>query len=67
MRHRFTTFERAGPRKLIVVQSDGRTEPFDRDKVIAGILAATKGRDVARGRRVAGHRVEAGAARIGAM
>ena len=31
---------------LVVVKSDGRTEPFDRAKIVAGILAATKGRNV---------------------
>jgi transcriptional repressor NrdR len=45
--YRFTTFERADAAPLSVVKSDGRTEPFDREKVITGILAATKGRDVA--------------------
>ena len=29
---------------LVVVKSDGRSEPFDRAKIVAGIAAATKGR-----------------------
>lgn len=48
---RFTTFERAEEVGLVVVKSDGRREPFDRAKVVAGIASATKGRDLA-GRRV---------------
>jgi len=31
---------------LNVVKSDDRVEPFDRQKLISGIAAATKGRDV---------------------
>ena len=42
--HRFTTFERVDEVPLVVLKSDGRIEPFDRAKIIAGILAATKGR-----------------------
>jgi transcriptional repressor NrdR len=44
--HRFTTFERLDEVPLVVVKGDGRTQPFDRTKIIAGILAATKGRHV---------------------
>jgi transcriptional repressor NrdR len=44
--HRFTTFERVDELPLVVVKSDGRTEPFDRAKIVAGIAAATKGRHV---------------------
>jgi transcriptional repressor NrdR len=44
--HRFTTFERVDEVPLTVVKSDGRTEPFDRGKIVAGITAATKGRGV---------------------
>ncbi len=44
--HRFTTFERVDEVPLVVLKSDGRTEPFDRGKIVAGILAATKGRNV---------------------
>jgi transcriptional repressor NrdR len=45
--HRFTTFERIDEVPLVVVKSDGRTEPFDRAKIVAGIAAATKGRGIA--------------------
>ena len=31
---------------LVVVKSDGATEPFDRDKIVFGVTAATKGRSV---------------------
>ena len=44
--HRFTTFERVDEVPLVVLKSDGRTQPFDRAKIVAGILAATKGRNV---------------------
>lgn len=45
--HRFTTFERVDHAPLTVVKSDDRIEPFDRQKLISGLAAATKGRDVA--------------------
>lgn len=44
--HRFTTFERVDHAPLNVVKSDDRVEPFDRQKLISGLAAATKGRDV---------------------
>jgi len=44
--HRFTTFERVDHAALSVVKSDDSVQPFDRQKLIAGISAATKGRDV---------------------
>jgi len=44
--HRFTTFERVDEVPLVVVKGDGRTQPFDRTKITAGITAATKGRNV---------------------
>ena len=44
--HRFTTFERVDHAPLTVIKSHGGREPFDRQKVIDGIAAATKGRDV---------------------
>lgn len=44
--YRFTTFERIDEVPLVVRKSDGCSEPFDRAKVVAGIIAATKGRDV---------------------
>jgi transcriptional repressor NrdR len=44
--HRFTTYERVDEVLLVVVKSSGERESFDRSKVIAGIMAATKGREV---------------------
>ncbi len=44
--HRFTTFERVDEVPLVVVKGDGRSQPFDRGKIVAGIAAATKGRNV---------------------
>ena len=48
--HRFTTYERVDELPLVVVKSDGRSEPFDRAKIVAGIAAATKGRHLDPGR-----------------
>jgi transcriptional repressor NrdR len=31
---------------LVVVKSDGSTQPFDRDKIVFGVRAASKGRSV---------------------
>lgn len=44
--HRFTTFERVEEQPLVVVKSDGTREPFDRDKIVFGVAAASKGRGV---------------------
>ncbi len=44
--HRFTTFERVDHAPLTVVKSSGEVVPFERSKVVAGLAAATKGRDV---------------------
>lgn len=44
---RFTTFERIEAALPVVVKRDGRRQPFDRDKVEAGVVAACKGRPVA--------------------
>ena len=43
---RFTTFERVDHAPLKVVKSSGEVVPFERAKVVAGLAAATKGRDV---------------------
>ena len=47
---RFTTFERIDHAPLTVVKSHGGTEPFDRRKLIGGLSAATKGRNVSEDR-----------------
>lgn len=44
--HRFTTFERVDEVPLEVVKSDGGVVPFDRAKIVAGVVAATKARAV---------------------
>jgi transcriptional repressor NrdR len=46
---RFTTFERAEEVPLLVTKRNGAEEPFDRDKVLAGIRQATKNRPVSQG------------------
>ncbi len=43
---RFTTFERLPGAALFVVKRSGQREPFTRDKVAAGLLAACKNRPV---------------------
>jgi transcriptional repressor NrdR len=43
---RFTTYERVEEIPLVVVKSDGGRQPFDRAKIVAGVMAATKGRAV---------------------
>lgn len=44
--YRFTTFERAEEVPLVVTKSNGVVQPFDREKVVSGVRAATKGRPV---------------------
>jgi transcriptional repressor NrdR len=46
-RRRFTTYERVESVPLYVVKKDGRREEFDRRKLLAGLLTATKKREVA--------------------
>ena len=44
---RFTTFEKyERPSTLMVVKKDGRREPFDRNKVMAGLLRACEKRPI---------------------
>lgn len=45
--YRFTTFERLETRVLQVRKRSGRRVPFERRKIVAGLVAATKGRPVA--------------------
>ncbi len=37
---RFTTYERVAPLRLRVVKSDGRREPFEREKILRGVQIA---------------------------
>jgi transcriptional repressor NrdR len=45
-KRRFTTYERVGLELPMVVKKDGRREPFDRNKIIAGIKRACEKRPV---------------------
>jgi transcriptional repressor NrdR len=45
-RSRFTTYERIEEELPLVVKRDGRREPFDRQKIIGGILKACEKRPV---------------------
>ena len=43
---RFTTYERLEEVPFVVVKRSGQREPFDRAKVVAGVMAAAKNRPV---------------------
>lgn len=43
---RFTTFERIQLRDLVVLKSDDRREPFDREKLMRSISVATRKRPI---------------------
>lgn len=43
---RFTTFERIQLRDLVVVKSESRREPFDRDKLLRSVAIAARKRPV---------------------
>lgn len=43
--HRFTTFERCED-PIEVQKSDGSTQPFDRNKLLVGLMRATSKRDI---------------------
>jgi transcriptional repressor NrdR len=45
-KRRFTTYERVGEATPMVVKKDGRREPFDRAKIIAGLKRACEKRPV---------------------
>lgn len=44
--HRFTTYERVDEVPLMVSKTKGGREPFDRAKLISGVMAAAKGRPI---------------------
>ncbi len=46
--HRFTTYERVEEIPLAVIKKDGTREPFDRNKLLNGLLRATIKRHVPR-------------------
>src|SRR5580692_12592591 len=63
---RFTTYERVEEAAPMVVKKDGRREPFDRAKIIAGIKRACEKRPVSMETiESIADRVEAAAAEIG--
>lgn len=47
---RFTTYERCELIPLQVIKSDGTRQPFDRNKILNGLLIATIKRDISRER-----------------
>lgn len=47
---RFTTFERVQLRDLQVIKTDGKREPFDRDKLMKSVLLASQKREIDRER-----------------
>jgi transcriptional repressor NrdR len=44
--HRFTTYERAVPESLQVIKRDGHRQPFDREKLLRSLNAATHKREL---------------------
>jgi transcriptional repressor NrdR len=44
--HRFTTYERAVPERVVVIKRSGHREPFDRRKLRGALLRASHKRDV---------------------
>lgn len=46
--HRFTTYEQTEREDLRVIKRDGRYEPFDRKKLLGGLLKACEKRPVSR-------------------
>jgi len=47
-KRRFTTYERIEESMPLVIKSDGRREPFDRNKIVHGMQAAVAKRPVSR-------------------
>ena len=43
---RFTTYERCEEMPIVVIKRDGHKQPFDRQKVMRGLLTATVKRDI---------------------
>jgi len=44
--NRFTTYERFEEEKIIVKKKSGDTQPFDKSKIIRGVLLASKNRPI---------------------
>ncbi len=47
-RRRFTTLEKIGAEPVAVIKRDGRREPFDRNKILAGLILAGQKRNIPR-------------------
>lgn len=47
---RFTSYERVEEVPILIVKKDGRREPFDRQKLLRGVMAACQKRPVSLGR-----------------
>lgn len=45
-KYRFTTYERIEPVKFTVIKSDGRRQPYERDKLIRGMAKAAEKREI---------------------
>ena len=45
-RHRFTTHERIEAARLFIVKKDGRREPYNREKLLAGLRRACEKRPI---------------------
>jgi len=43
---RFTTYEHIEEQRLMVIKKDGRREPFDRNKLLAGLVKACEKRPI---------------------
>ena len=43
---RFTTYEHVEEQRLMVIKKDGRREPFDRNKLLAGLVKACEKRPI---------------------
>lgn len=44
--YRYTTYERIEEERIKVIKKDGRTEQFNKDKIVNGIKLASKGRPI---------------------
>jgi transcriptional repressor NrdR len=48
-RRRFNTFERVEEAPVVVTKRSGHREPFDGEKIVGGLVAASKGRPIGAG------------------
>ena len=49
-KRRYTTYERAEQTPILVIKRDGRREPFDRKKILSGVLKACEKRPIPLGK-----------------